>query len=310
MSSETYGHVQFETDDWRKLQEYCDLCPVEVAAMGYATLEDNIVKVNEVFLVPQTVSGTSVEFMSTGFPWAVNKALKEGRIDELRFCWHSHVNFGAFFSSTDKDMVRKVRDHGPIPWFASVVLNKKGETHAQLDYFHLGEGVGNFCQHLTLELDVAIGEIPEDDTEIREEELSHFLTMKKTTVSKTKTVTTTSGKSPATKADEKLDEQVGPSGCTGADWRLHNQARAKGWASYMDPEHYVHYWDESDGNKYKGCAPMPKNPDGSFKLNIEFSVIDSDTVDEIEEHFGPRDQDDIDEAVERVMARDEGRILH
>jgi len=248
-SQESYGHVHFEPDTWRMLQEYTDLCPTEVACMGYATLDGPIVKVHEVFLVPQVVSGSSVEFMDTGFPWAVNKALQEGRIDELRFIWHSHCNFSAFFSSIDEDMVRKVRNHGPIPWLADVVLNKKGETHAQIDYFALGDGVNEFCQHLMLPLEVQVGDFPADETEKRIEELEAMLTKKPVT-----TTTTTSSKSSGV---------VGKSGCTAADWRLHNQAKSKGWESYVDDEGYIHYWDPKEGGSYKGSAKVPLKSDGT-----------------------------------------------
>lgn len=306
MPDATFGAVHFTDEAWKQIEEYTELCSTEVAAMGYVTLDGNEAEVHEVFLVPQVVSGASVEFVETGFPWAVQKAMSEGRLDELRFCWHSHVNFAARFSETDKDMIRKVRDSGPIPWFVSTILNKKGETWAQIDYFATEGPLREFCNHVSLPLDVRVGDEPDYDPAEREAELEEFVTIKKSPPPKTNGVVKSSGKSPATKADEALDakeETVGPSGCTGADWKLHNLAKTKGWASYLDPEHYVHYWDEADGNKYKGCAPMPKNPDGSFKLDIEFSVIDSDTVAEIEEAFGPRNDDDIERMVDAVMER-------
>jgi hypothetical protein len=308
MPEQTFGTVHFQEDTWKQLQEYTELCATEVAAMGYVTLDGPVVEVNEVFLVPQVVSGASVEFMETGFPWAVNKALKEGRIDELRFCWHSHVNFPSRFSETDKDMIRKVRDHGPIPWLASVILNKKGETAAQIDYFDLGPGINEFCQHVPLALDVQIGEWR--DLSDREEELEEFLTIKKVEPKKVNGVRTSSGKSPATKADEALDEPgkvdksgevVGKSGCTGSDWKLHNLAKSKGWASYVDPEHFVHYWDEGDGNKYKGCAPMPKSAEGTWLLDIK----PSETLGEDDVDWADMSEDELDRYVDMVMERNQ-----
>lgn len=315
--SDAYGHVQFTEDTWRQLKEYTDLISTEVACMGYATLEGNVVKVNEVFLVPQVVSSGSVEFMDTGFPWAVNKALKEDRIDELRFIWHSHCNFGAFFSGTDEDMVRKVRDHGPIPWLANVVLNKKGETHAQIDYFQLGDGVGEFCNHLTLGLDVQVGEIPADATEQRLQELEEMCTPKYK--SYTSKGSSSSG-----------GEKKGKSGCTARDWRLHNEARTKEWESFVDPEHYIHYWDPKDGGKYKGSAPVPRHEDGSFHSGYDTTVADSSVIEaldnlynegtgvdfdkmsdeEIDEYvdrmieFSEQEEDELDEHVTAVMKRD------
>ena len=296
----TFGSIHFEEDTWQQLKEYTELCPTEVAAMGYVTLDGPVVEVHEVFLVPQVVSGSSVEFMETGFPWAVNKALVDGRIDELRFCWHSHVNFGASFSTTDEEMIRKVRDHGPIPWLASVILNKKGETAAQIDYFDLGPGISEFCNHVPLKLDVEVGEMP--DVEKREEELVEFLTIKKPEPKKSMPPVS-SGKSPATKADEKLDskdkEKVGTSGCTGKDWRLHNLAKSKNWDCFIDPDHYVHYWDPKDSNTYKGCAPMPKSKDGTWLLKLNSNVdVDTDNSD-----FATMSDEELDKYVDMVMER-------
>lgn len=305
MADQTFGEVRFTEETWKQIEEYTELCSTEIAAMGYVKLDGPVAVVDEVFLVPQVVSGASVEFVETGFPWAVNKAMREGRLDELRFCWHSHVNFAARFSDTDKDMIRRVRDSGPIPWFVSTILNKKGETWSQIDYFATGGELEEFCNHVSLPLDTQVGEPIDYDPTLREEEMVKFLTMKPKAETK---VTKGTGKTAATKADEALDtklETVGPSGCTGADWKLHNLAKQKEWASYIDPEHYVHYWDEKDGNKYKGCAPMPTNPDGSWKLKIEPTVVDSTTVDEIEDAFGPRDDDDVERMVEKVMERDQ-----
>jgi hypothetical protein len=298
MATETYGNVCFAEDTWTQLREYTELCPVEVACMGYAKLDGNNVVVDEVFLVPQVVSGASVEFVETGFPYAVQKAITDGRLADLKFCWHSHVNFTAHFSSIDEEMVRKVRDHAPIDWFANVVLNKKGDTYARIDYFDLGPGVEEFCQHVKLGLDVMVDGQPLHKEELRIEELEQFLTPRK---EETKSTTPSTGAGAA--------ESVGASGCTAKDWKLHNLAKEKGWEAYIDPEHYAHYWDASD-KTYKGCAPMPKNSDGSYKIEVNETVKDAASVEALDDFPGqPLDQvdeDHIERLTTEVMERGQG----
>jgi hypothetical protein len=121
-----------------KLWEYTHSVNTEIAAWGYVEPNDEDFIVSEVFLVPQTVSATEVDFVSDGLPYAVDKAMNEGKIDQLRFCWHSHVNMGTGYSGTDEDMIRKVRDAGPIPWLVNVIFNKQGDTNGRLDIFRNG----------------------------------------------------------------------------------------------------------------------------------------------------------------------------
>lgn len=142
-------------DELDKLEAYCRCCPTEIAAMGYVTNnEDGDFYVDEVFLVPQEVTGSSVDFLSKGMVYAVEKAIEEGRINDLRFCWHSHVNMGAFWSGTDEGMIEDIRDSGPVPWFISLVSNKKGEWKARLDLFGPGLSVNGLKHIKNIELEV------------------------------------------------------------------------------------------------------------------------------------------------------------
>ena len=128
------------TDEcWHQMSAYVDLCNDEIAAFGYITArDDGYMLVDELFLVPQEVSGAEVDFVTDGLPFAINKAIADGRIEDLRFCVHSHVNMQAAFSSVDQDMIEKVGKSGPIPWFVSAIFNKKGSTACRLDVFETG----------------------------------------------------------------------------------------------------------------------------------------------------------------------------
>lgn len=120
---------------WDRLWAYVDLMPGEVGCFGYVTVhEGGMIYVEDAFLVPQESDASQVDFIESGLPYAIDKAASEGKLDQLKFCWHSHAMHGAYFSSTDHDMIRKVGRTSD--WFASVVFNKKGETIGQVDTFH------------------------------------------------------------------------------------------------------------------------------------------------------------------------------
>lgn len=139
-----------------KLWGYTHAVSTEIAAWGYISPDEHgDMVVDDVFLVPQTVTSTEVDFVTDGLPYAVEKAMNDGRINDLRFCWHSHVNMGTGFSGTDEDMIRKVRDSGPIPWLVNVIFNKKGEVNGRLDVFGPGLDDGLALNHIRgIELDV------------------------------------------------------------------------------------------------------------------------------------------------------------
>ncbi len=269
------GNVVFQDDTWTRLEEYTRLCPVEIACMGYATLDEGNVVVDDVFLVPQEISLSSVEFLEKGLPYAVKKALKEDRLDELRFCWHSHATHGAFFSPIDEDMVRKVRDASPIPWYANVVLNKKGETHAQLDYFSPEGELAHFANHITVELGVQI-EGRADNTAARMVEIEEFCDRKQSSKTTTKSSTKSSSKSDDKPPLEQVPEQEYRAECGPRDWRLHNEAKTKSWDVYIKDD-MAYYWVPESG-EFMGSAPIPIDKDGNRKTDLQATVVNAPDV--------------------------------
>lgn len=131
--------IIIERNSWEKFETLTGMVHTEIAALGYAKFQADekgrpYVYVSELFVIPQEVSAAEVDFVSDGLPYAIMKATDEGRLDDLRFCIHSHVNMSAYFSGTDDEMIETFGKAG-VPWLASVVLNKKGETDARVDVF-------------------------------------------------------------------------------------------------------------------------------------------------------------------------------
>lgn len=130
--------VIMANDAWDKMWTYTDLVQGEIACFGYAKLlsDERLVYIDDVFLVPQVASPAEVDFISEGLVYAIEKAIEDDRVDDLRFCVHSHGTHGVGWSSTDEDMIRKVGSTG-APWFVSAVFNKHGAHTARLDVFDI-----------------------------------------------------------------------------------------------------------------------------------------------------------------------------
>lgn len=288
----TKGNIVIPEKEYRKIEEYTALCPVEIACLGYAKLDGRNVVVDEVFLVPQVISLSSVEFLDKGLPWAVKKAADEGRLDELRFVWHSHATHGAYFSATDKDMVEKVRKAGPIPWLANAILNKDGDTYGRLDYFDLKDSeLGGFLKQVTMHLDVCIDAPPFEDVELRLQEIEEHCTKKSEVVKEKarkkheekKASKKVAGKEMVPyeqpKAHPSEDNITWPPKLTPEDWKLHNLAKQEKWECYISPDDIAYYW-LAETREFMGAAPIPIDKrTGEYKLAIEPTVIDASDVD-------------------------------
>lgn len=166
--------------EMEKLWKYTDLCNDEIAAFGYITAQDDgDLFVDEVFLVPQQVSGAEVDFMSQGLPYAIQKASVDGRLNDLRFLWHSHVNMGVSHSHVDETMIASIRDSGPIPWLVTAIFNKKGDTNGRLDLFKNAITLPG-CNHISgIKLGVFTDAPPEEKDEATLKEIEALVKKRK-----------------------------------------------------------------------------------------------------------------------------------
>lgn len=136
--------------------DYVDLVDVEIGMWGYVTMTDDAdFLVDEVFLVEQEVTGTSVDFADAGFAYAIEKAAADDRLQDLLFCCHSHVNMGAYWSSTDEKMIEDM-NNGMTPYLVSLVVNKKRESKQRVDFFNPQGTLGQFTKQITFPLDLQV----------------------------------------------------------------------------------------------------------------------------------------------------------
>lgn len=150
MSSHKHN-ILFTGEAWDRMWAYVHQVSGEIGGMGYIKRYGNSLVVDTVFLLPQLRSGGHVDFadasdrvrLNAGTPeevvvdnaqqWALEKAIADDRVEDLKFSWHSHGNIGCSWSSTDEDAIEK---YGmSLDWLASVVLNKEQRMMARIDLF-------------------------------------------------------------------------------------------------------------------------------------------------------------------------------
>jgi len=224
--------------------------------------------VDDLFLVPQEVCGTEVDFVSDGLPYAVNKAVSDGRIEDLRFCVHSHVNMGTGFSGTDDNMVQKMGTTG-TPWFVSAIFNKKGDTNGRVDFFERALPLPG-VEQITVDADVTTWKAQSTRDEAKEE-LAQFVTKQKpASANPTKSVVV-GGSSPGVGVTWRTPmknigagstKQDAPTTSThDANWweddleeelALYIQARRESWDQICDEEGQVYFFDAE--GEYQGQA--------------------------------------------------------
>lgn len=129
--------IVLKDECWDYWQALVDVAPGEVGCWGYVTLdtENHEAYVDTLFIVPQEASAAEVDFIERGLPYAIEKAAADERLDDLKFCIHSHGTFGAFWSTTDEDMIAKMGLTSD--WFVSAITNKKGDTNGRIDLYNL-----------------------------------------------------------------------------------------------------------------------------------------------------------------------------
>lgn len=167
-------------DEYDKFTDYIRLCDAEFGMFGYVKLVMDDIHptfvVDTLFLAPQEVSGTSVDYESEGFEYAIEKAIEDGRIEDLRFSCHSHVDMGAYWSGTDEDFIRNMNNGAP--WHVSLVQNRAGNYEARADFYNPGGDIGKFMKQIRQDLKLYIDGKNSVD-EQRKTELAKFVKEKK-----------------------------------------------------------------------------------------------------------------------------------
>jgi len=171
MSTPKY-EIAFAAEAWEKWWMYCNIMPGEVGCFGYVTLhpDKQLAYVDDLFLVPQAASAAEVDFIKDGLPYAVEKAVADDRLDDLRFCIHSHGEIGTMWSGTDEKMIATMGVNAD--WFVSCVTNRKGSMRGRIDVFRF-DPLGEY--HFKLDELRMYKHVPADEVEAAKRLLKEYV---------------------------------------------------------------------------------------------------------------------------------------
>lgn len=110
------------------IYKYAEIADGEIS--GFAFFDEERQSVNQLFpLLSQECTGTETEMNE--------KVMSELSLTKwsakLNVWWHSHVYMGVFWSDTDKSAIESLGL--TIPYLISIVVNKKREYKARIDWF-------------------------------------------------------------------------------------------------------------------------------------------------------------------------------
>ena len=158
------------TEAHETIKYYTQKCPWEIGMFGYVSETPGGFLVDEVFLVKQEVTGGSVDFTDEGLTYAIERASQDNRLSDLRFCCHSHVNMGAFWSGTDEGMIEGF-NNGMTEYLVSMVTNKKGESLARVDYYNMSGAISRMTNQVRYDLEIKAEPTKRADLDADYEEL-------------------------------------------------------------------------------------------------------------------------------------------
>lgn len=125
----------------RYLRAICRLAGnSEVGGLGYVKWNEDSKEfiVDEVFVIPQEASPMHVSIASEGIMYGIERAMNAGRLEDLRFSWHSHNTMEVFWSHVDEGAINSYLKGG-APWLLSLVTNNFEEYLARLDVDNVPE---------------------------------------------------------------------------------------------------------------------------------------------------------------------------
>lgn len=130
--------VTIDTNTERRLWAFIRSVDTEIGGWGYAKLDGTDLLWHEVFLVPQEVSGSEVDFEATaGDTAAVERANADGVLEDPSFVWvswHSHHTMKAYWSNTDDARIAAMSKTG-VRRLLSFVGSHDGTYRLRLDVF-------------------------------------------------------------------------------------------------------------------------------------------------------------------------------
>ena len=131
----------------QKLLCYIENVKEEVSGMGLVerftsddgTYTSDCIYVKDVFLLDQEVTGSTTDFTGAAMAKFFQERQEADPNDDLggyKLWWHSHSDFGVFWSPTDETAIDSFdQEVDTNNWFLSIVGNHKGDLLARIDVY-------------------------------------------------------------------------------------------------------------------------------------------------------------------------------
>lgn len=123
-----------------KLRMYVEECPAEIS--GFGKVRDVTPKgvrgakafeCYDVEILPQGVSGADANMSEEEIAaFLTSKIRAKQSVTDYKLWWHSHNDFGVFFSRTDTGTIESSSE---FPYLISLVTNKANEYEARIDVY-------------------------------------------------------------------------------------------------------------------------------------------------------------------------------
>ena len=126
--------IKFENLAYKKLLFYVNNCDIEISGYGKSRVEGNEIIIEDIGLIKQECTGTNTDIDDEATMLFFQEKMRGGEdVKKWNVWWHSHVDFGVFWSTTDEKTAAEMSSGGD--YLISIVANKKGDYLGRIDIF-------------------------------------------------------------------------------------------------------------------------------------------------------------------------------
>ena len=123
--SDVIGDVRVSIDPLvhKKVMHWVNKADGEVSGFGKVIFENGSFRIVEAYLVEQENGSATTDISAEGLAKLMTDTIRDKGY--LNWWWHSHVNFGVFWSGQDKETIKELGEQGMC---LATVFNKKDES--------------------------------------------------------------------------------------------------------------------------------------------------------------------------------------
>lgn len=125
--------VEIDHKAWNDMYGWCCAAESEVSGLGLVEKIGSTFLIKKAFILPQVCSSTGTKLTEEGKAKLLMELTKKkipGSL--LKFQWHTHYNFGTFWSTTDVDNGERLAGNSG-DWMLGMVINQAGDYKCRLD---------------------------------------------------------------------------------------------------------------------------------------------------------------------------------